>query len=173
MWKLTGYRKMAEKIIDIVVEQLNKEFDTQFGSSITKRLPISGGDISGSKFFGDFVEKRTELGQHYGLTAEESKYVARFYGTNVDKIFDYVSKANGSLPPIVYGQLYYAMNEEAASTPLDFFVRRTGALYFKFDFVQQYKELVIDEMEQYLNWTTEQKMKYTEQLEMVIRQVTT
>ena len=171
--KLTGYRKMAEKIIDIVVEQLNKEFDTQFGASITKRLPISGGDISGSKFFESFVEKRTELGQQYGLTAEESKYVARFYGTNVDKIFDYVSKANGSLPPIVYGQLYYAMNEEAASTPLDFFVRRTGALYFKFDFVQQYKKLVIDEMEQYLNWTTEQKEKYTEQLEMAIRQVTT
>lgn len=171
--KLTGYRKMAEKIIDIVVEQLNEEFSTQFGSSITKRLPISGGDISGSKFFGHFVEKRTELGQRYGLTAEESKYVAGFYGTNVDKVLDYVSKANGSLPPIVYGQLYYAMNEEAASTPIDFFVRRTGALYFKMDFVQQYKKLVIDEMEQYLNWTTEQKMKYTEQLEMVIRQVTT
>lgn len=171
--KLTGYRKMAEKIIDIVVEQLNEEFGTQFGSSITKRLPISGGDISGSKFFGHFVEKRTELGQQYGLTAEESKYVAGFYGTNVDKVLDYVSKANGSLPPIVYGQLYYAMNEEAASTPIDFFVRRTGALYFKMDFVQQYKKLVIDEMEQYLNWTTEQKMKYTEQLEMVIRQVTT
>lgn len=170
--KLTGYRKMAEKIIDIVVEQLNEEFGTQFGSSITKRLPISGGDISGSKFFGHFVEKRTELGQQYGLTAEESKYVAGFYGTNVDKVLDYVSKANGSLPPIVYGQLYYAMNEEAASTPLDFFVRRTGALYFKIDFVQQYKKLVIDEMEQYLNWSTEQKIKYTEQLEMVIRQVT-
>ncbi|MER1956586.1 MAG: FAD-dependent oxidoreductase [Solibacillus sp.] len=171
--KLTGYRKMAEKIIDIVVEQLNKEFGTQFGSSITKRLPISGGDISGSKFFGDFVEKRTKLGQQYGLTAEESQFVARFYGTNVDEIFDYVSKANGSLPPIVYGQLYYAMNEEAASTPLDFFVRRTGALYFNIDFVKQHKKLVIDEMEQYLNWTTEQKLKYTEQLEMEIRQVTT
>ncbi len=171
--KLTGYRKMAEKIMDLVVEQLNKEFGSQFGSSMTKRLPISGGDISGSKFFGDFVEKRTELGQQYGLTAEESEYAARFYGTNVDKIFDYVSKANGSLPPIVYGQLYYAMNEEATSTPLDFFVRRTGALYFKIDFVQQYKKLVIDEMEQYLNWTTEQKMQYTEQLEMAIRQVTT
>lgn len=171
--KLTGYRKMAEKIIDIVVEQLNKEFGTQFGSSITKRLPISGGDISGSKFFGDFVEKRTKLGQQYGLTAEESQFVARFYGTNVDEVFDYVSKANGSLPPIVYGQLYYAMNEEAASTPLDFFVRRTGALYFNIDFVKQHKKLVIDEMEQYLNWTTEQKLKYTEQLEMEIRQVTT
>lgn len=171
--KLTGYRKMAEKIMDLVAEQLNKEFGSQFGSSMTKRLPISGGDISGSKFFGDFVEKRTELGQQYGLTAEESEYAARFYGTNVDKIFDYVSKANGSLPPIVYGQLYYAMNEEATSTPLDFFVRRTGALYFKIDFVQQYKKLVIDEMEQYLNWTTEQKMQYTEQLEMAIRQVTT
>ena len=171
--KLTGYRKMAEKIVDLVAEQLHKEFGKKFGASMTKRLPISGGDISGSKFFDNFVEKRTELGQQYGLTAEESKYVARFYGTNVDQIFHYVSQATGSLPPILYAQLYYAMDEEAASTPLDFFVRRTGALYFKIDFVQQYKKLVIDEMEQYLNWTTEQKIKYTEQLELAIRQVTT
>lgn len=171
--KLTGYRKMAEKIIDLVAEQLNKEFDYQFGSSMTKRLPISGGDISGSKFFESFVEKRTEVGKQYGLSAQESEELARFYGTNVDKLFDYVAKANGSLPPMVYGQLYYAMDEEAATTPVDFFVRRTGALFFKIDFVQQFKSLVIDEMEQYLGWTAEQKRDYTEQLEKALRQVTT
>ena len=171
--KLTGYRKMAEKIMDLVAEQLNKEFDNQFGASMTKRLPISGGDISGSKFFESFVEKRTEVGKQYGLSAQESEKLTRFYGTNVDKLFDYVAKANGSLPPMVYGQLYYAMDEEAATTPVDFFVRRTGALFFKIDFVQQYKTLVIDEMEQYLGWTAEQKMDYTEQLEKALRQVIT
>lgn len=171
--KLTGYRKMAEKIMDLVAEQLNKEFDNQFGASMTKRLPISGGDISGSKFFESFVEKRTEVGKQYGLSAQESEKLTRFYGTNVDKLFDYVAKANGSLPPMVYGQLYYAMDEEAATTPVDFFVRRTGALFFKIDFVQQFKTLVIDEMEQYLGWTAEQKMDYTEQLEKALRQVIT
>lgn len=171
--KLTGYRKMAEKIIDLVAEQLNKEFDNQFGASMTKRLPISGGDISGSKFFESFVEKRTEVGKQYGLSAQESEKLTRFYGTNVDKLFDYVAKANGSLPPMVYGQLYYAMDEEAATTPVDFFVRRTGALFFKIDFVQQFKTLVIDEMEQYLGWTAEQKMDYTEQLEKALGQVIT
>lgn len=171
--KLTGYRKMAEKIMDLVAEQLNKEFDNQFGASMTKRLPISGGDISGSKFFESFVEKRTEVGKQYGLSAQESEKLTRFYGTNVDKLFDYVDKANGSLPPMVYGQLYYAMDEEAATTPVDFFVRRTGALFFNIDFVQQFKTLVIDEMEQYLGWTAEQKMDYTEQLEKALRQVIT
>lgn len=169
--KLTGYRKMAEKIVDLVVTQLNKEFGKQYGPSITKRLPISGGDLSGSTFFERFVLKRTEHGQLVGLTAEESAYLAKFYGTNVDRVFQYVAEASGSLPPIVYGQLYYAMNEESASTALDFFVRRTGALYFNIDFVQQYKKLVIDEMAHYLHWTTEQKTKNTEQLETAMQQV--
>lgn len=171
--KLTGYRKMAEKIVDLVVEQLNREFGKTYGPSITKRLPISGGDLSGSAFFESFVDKRTEQGQTYGLTAEESRYAARFYGTNVDRVFYYVAEASGELPPIVYGQLYYAMNEESASTALDFFVRRTGALYFTIDFVQQFKRLVIEEMAQYLGWTKEQKVKQTEQVEEALQQITT
>ncbi|MER2046857.1 MAG: FAD-dependent oxidoreductase [Solibacillus sp.] len=170
--KLTGYRKMAEKIVDLVVKQLNDEYQLKYGKSITKNLPISGGETSGSKFFESFVEKRTMKGQEFGLTEEQSHYLAKFYGTNVDKVFDYIKQAKGNLPPIVYGQLYYAINEESACTPSDFFVRRTGALLFNIHLVRQYKQLVIDEMSDYLNWTAEEKQQHTDQLEHELQDVT-
>lgn len=170
--KLTGYRKMAEKIVDLVVKQLNDEYQLKYGKSITKNLPISGGETSGSKFFESFVEKRTMKGQELGLTEEQSHYLAKFYGTNVDKVFDYIKQAKGNLPPIVYGQLYYAINEESACTPSDFFVRRTGALLFNIHLVRQYKQLVIDEMSDYLNWTAEEKQQHTDQLEHELQDVT-
>src|SRR5690625_549142 len=44
--KLTGYRKMAESIVDLVAKQLGEEGLT-FGLSKTKHLPISGGDVNG------------------------------------------------------------------------------------------------------------------------------
>lgn len=170
--KLTGYRKMAEKIVDLVVKQLNDEYQLKYGKSITKNLPISGGETSGSKFFESFVEKRTMKGQELGLTEEQSHYLAKFYGTNVDKVFNYIKQAKGNLPPIVYGQLYYAINEESACTPSDFFVRRTGALLFNIHLVRQYKQLVIDEMSDYLNWTAEEKQQHTDQLEHELQDVT-
>lgn len=169
--KLTGYRKMAEKIVDLVVKQLNEEFKKNYGKSITKHFPISGGDISGSKFFDSYVKKRTTKGQQLGLTEEQSSYLARFYGTNVDKVFLYVSEAKGNLPPIVYGQLYYAMNEESTSTACDFFMRRTGALLFDIHYVNQFKELVVDEMAHYLGWTMEEKRNNFTQLQRALEEV--
>lgn len=170
--KLTGYRKMAEKIVDLVVEQLNQEFYMKYGQSITKNLPISGGETSGSKFFKRFVDKRTITGQQLGLTEQQSRTLAKFYGTNVDKVLDCMTKSKGDLPPIVYGQLYYAMDEECACTPADFFIRRTGALLFNIQLVKQYKELVIEEMNSYLKWTPEQKKHHRDQLEQQLKDVT-
>lgn len=171
--KLTGYRKMAEKIVDLVVKQLKDEFQKHYGPSITKRLPISGGDISGSMFFESFVKKRAIIGQQYGLTAEEGAYLAKFYGTNVDKVYVYVAEARGDLPPVLYARLHYAMNEESAVTALDFFVRRTGALYFDIDLVRQFKNQIIDEMAQYLAWTTDEKARNSAQVDAALQQVTT
>lgn len=171
--KLTGYRKMGEKIVDLVVKQLNNEYNQNFGKSITKNLPISGGDLSGSKFFDSFVKKRTVKGLQLGLTEEQSNYLAKFYGTNVDKVFDYIEQAHGKLPPFVYGQLYYAMDEESVCDVRDFFVRRTGALYFNIQYVNDYKAAVLDEMTNYLGWTAEQKTQNAERLEAAIRDVTT
>lgn len=169
--KLTGYRKMAEKIVDIVVKQLNQEFNKKFGQSITKHLPISGGDISGSTFFESFIEKRTIMGQQMGLSEDQSRYLAKFYGTNVDKVFAYVAQAKGDLPAIVYGQLYYAMNDESASAATDFFIRRTGALYFNIHLVEQFKGLVIEEMARYLSWSNQEKQQQIEWLEKALKEV--
>lgn len=166
--KLTGYRKMAEKIVDLVVAQLNEQFNKKFGKSITKNLPISGGDLSGSKFFASFVEKRTIKGQQLGLSEAQSRYLAKFYGTNVDKVFHYITQAKGSLPTTVYGQLYYAMNEESAATLEDFFIRRTGALYFDMSYVKKYKELVLQEMAQFLQWSEQQQQAQKAKLDQTI-----
>lgn len=47
--KLTGYRKMAEKLLDEVSKALAKETGKKFKTVQTHHLPISGGDVGGSK----------------------------------------------------------------------------------------------------------------------------
>jgi glycerol-3-phosphate dehydrogenase len=54
-------------------------------------------------------------------------------------------------------QLQYSLEEEMTATPTDFFIRRTGALYFNIDWVRQWQESVIAYMAAYFGWDTETK----------------
>lgn len=167
--KLTGYRKMAQDVVNVVEKVLEEKFAKQFGPCVTKKLPISGGDLNGSRFFEQFVETKTQKGIKLGLSPNDSEVLARFYGTNVDCVFTFVENAKGALPPAVYGRLYYGIYNESVTKPVDFFIRRTGALFFDIDFVNEYKEAVIDEMENIFEWTAEQKKQYHLQLEEALQ----
>ena len=55
--KLTGYRKMAEMVVDYVTNLLQKEGHSAYPKSDTKHMPISGGHVDGSHGFPAFVRK--------------------------------------------------------------------------------------------------------------------
>jgi glycerol-3-phosphate dehydrogenase len=51
------------------------------------------------------------------------------------------------------------------SKPVDFFIRRTGALFFDINWVRSWKKQVIAHMAEELKWTPEQTKAYTDELE--------
>jgi glycerol-3-phosphate dehydrogenase len=69
--KLTGYRKMAERIVDLVAGRLLKATGKSFGPCITARLRLSGGDLGGDTLEG-FVREKTRQGELLGLPAAGS-----------------------------------------------------------------------------------------------------
>lgn len=166
--KLTGYRKMAEEIVDLVVKQFEVEYSRTYRKCVTKKLPISGGGLNGSKYFEEFVERKTAVGQALGLSVEEAERLTRFYGTNVEKVFAFAEEGNG-LPAFLQAQLKYSILFESVMKPVDFFVRRTGYLFFNMPLVECFKELVIDEMARQLRWTDKQKEAYTDELNEAIQ----
>lgn len=64
--------------------------------------------------------------------------------------------------------LRYAIDEEMAVTPSDFLVRRTGHLFFRIDEVRRYKTAVISYMADCLNWSEEQTVKHTQELNQLL-----
>lgn len=56
--KLTGYRKMAEAIVDLVMRLLSQEEGLRFVAAKTKNMPISGGHVGGSDAFPQFVRQK-------------------------------------------------------------------------------------------------------------------
>ncbi|MGG3467469.1 glycerol-3-phosphate dehydrogenase/oxidase [Neobacillus pocheonensis] len=176
--KLTGYRKMAEMVVDLLNQKFIQEGVGDFGNCQTKYLPISGGDVGGSKNLPNFIVDKTKAGVKLGLTNEQSQKLVKLYGSNVDSLFALVDKYNESaltsgLPLDVYAQVMYAIHEEMTVTPSDFFIRRTGALLFNMEWVHLWKFKVAELMANELNWSNDQLENYQNELEMFIHQATT
>ncbi|KKB43092.1 glycerol-3-phosphate dehydrogenase/oxidase [Bacillus thermotolerans] len=175
--KLTGYRKMAETIVDLVAEKFEQEEHKRFSPCETKQLPISGGHVGGSKNFNVFLKIKTAEGVKLGLSAERAQMLVRKYGSNIDQVYNYLqaneekAKKYG-LPADIYAQVLYAVTDEAACTPIDFFARRTGALLFDIDWVREWKWPVIEVMNDMLSWTSEQKEQFTADLEKRLHEAT-
>lgn len=153
--KLTGYRKMAETVVDQVVKRFP---NTSFGPCVTEYLPLSGGEFDNEEHYQSFIESKSNEAQLYGLTKEEGRQLASLYGTNVDVVFNYVTATKNDphqLPARWKAEILYAIHYEMAMTPADFFVRRTGDLYFNIRQVKQYREEVASYMAELLTYEAE------------------
>lgn len=170
--KLTGYRKMAEDVIDLVVKQLKEEEGILYSSCETLHLPISGGEVGGSQGFQAFKQKKVSEGVTLGLEEEVTARMVQQYGANIDHIFQiyqerYDEAKQENIDPLVFARLIYAIDYELAYTPADFFIRRTGALYFDVDWVNDHQHAVTQYLAKQFQWseeTTENHQAYLEQL---------
>lgn len=176
--KLTGYRKMAETVVNLVIEKLIRENGKAYPKSSTKHMPISGGNVGGSANFPEFVNNLNQMGMDSGLNPDEAKQLLSMYGSNAPALFAIANNssslaASWSLPLSLFSQLHYALDYEMAATPVDFFFRRTGTLLFNIDLVQKHKQHVIEYMADYFKWNQETKLQRTEQLEREITRSTT
>ena len=169
--KLTGYRKMAERTVDLVVSQLSKETGQSYPSCSTDKVTLSGGYFGGSDNLEKRVRELTDQGKTLGLSEDEAESLARLYGTNVEKLFDilrYKDNKETGLSDAIFAQIEYGIEEEMVTKPVDFFIRRTGALFFNIDWVKQWKEPVINYMQTRLNWDDATKRAFAAQLDKAI-----
>lgn len=173
--KLTGYRKMGESIMDLVTEQLQAEYGVSFKKVSTKKMALSGGEVGGSKGFKTFKADRMKRASEFGITADAMELLVNRYGANVDQVLRHYTDgladaAELDLDPLVYAMLRYGIESEAVCKPVDFFIRRTGALYFDIDWVHAHKEAAAAYMAGVFNWTAQQKARYMEELEILLHE---
>ncbi|SDO27631.1 glycerol-3-phosphate dehydrogenase/oxidase [Alkalicoccus daliensis] len=163
--KLTGYRKMAERIIDYVLKQEGIKEKCK-----TDKIKLSGGDVGGSDKLESFIKKAVEEGVRLGLPVDEAERLANLYGSNVTRVFEILEvqgeeAKNYGLPAGVFASLIYGIEEEMVFSPIDFFNRRTAALYFDMASVEKYKEGVLKYMALRFNWNQEEMTKHISILE--------
>jgi glycerol-3-phosphate dehydrogenase len=171
--KLTGYRKMAEKVVDLIAKELKKETGKSYPGCQTERIAISGGEVGGSQGWRTFLAQKQQQGIDIGLTPEESLRLVKLYGSNVDEVFAWVGRGRQEaqhfgLLPAVYATVMYGIEQESVAKPVDYFIRRTGSMFFDINWVKEWKEPVLTLMKEKLGWSQSQMETYADELEEAI-----
>lgn len=170
--KLTDYRLMAQDTFDQILVELEEKTGVKREKAETRHIPLSGGELPNKMRFEDFVEETVPKGMEIGLSEGEARHLIKWYGTDVETVFGLKEKAEViDLPLPIALSLVYALEHEAAISPVDFFLRRTGILLFDTNKVEEWKVAVVDYMADYFGWSTDVKDKWTEQLNEAISHI--
>jgi len=165
--KLTGYRKMAEHVVNKTQTVLGHSVG---GESITKHMKLSGGEVGGSSQFEAFVASKLQQGISLGLSKEWANLIIRKYGSNIDTIYQAAQQSIAwgnkfGLNTEMSLMLKYALDYEMVVTPSDFIIRRSGALLFQIDMALRWKDAIMEAMGEELGWSEKQRKEYTAELE--------
>lgn len=170
--KLTGYRKMAQRVIDRVLKEVPDKKKDHLVKSYTEKIPLTSQPLKDTKEVDAYQKEITRRLKELGITDEyQSWYLATTYGKQSDAIID---KMNYFLDEdasrrLVRAEIWYSVHHEMTNSLTDFFVRRTGRLYFDIHTVHQYRNLVQEDMIRYLGWDEARVQKENEYLDLLLQ----
>lgn len=175
--KLTGYRVMADKAVTHVAHALKNEEHVEFPPCTTDKISLSGGEFKDSDELNVFVEAMSTKSADFELSIVEARKLAHRYGKNMERLYSILESMNeewkrSRLSAEVFASLQYGIQSEMVVTPSDFFIRRTGAMFFDVAWVRRWKDLVIAYMQQTLGWSDNQTEIYYKELEEQLREAT-
>ncbi|MFT5846370.1 glycerol-3-phosphate dehydrogenase C-terminal domain-containing protein, partial [Psychroserpens sp.] len=97
-------------------------------------------------------------------------YLTSNYGKQADVILNKMqtfSNKDAELR-LIRAELWYGIHFEMVNSLVDFFVRRTGRLYFNISSIPKFKNAIIKDCTFYLNWDTSRIKKEKEILKILM-----
>ena len=154
--KLTGYRKMAQRVNEKVLEALSKKGKENFERSRTEHITLTSHAMRDSEEVEAYQNDLRDRLVTIGVTDEgyQAWYLSATYGKQADVIFKRINYFlnNDVYERLIRAELWYSVHKEMTNSLADFFVRRTGRLYFDLPSMTKYRQLVLDDMASYLDW---------------------
>lgn len=168
--KLTGYRKMAERVVDLVVER--KFEDRDLKPCHTESLLLAGGKWNSGNDVKKYLQQIASSAELFGLKGDDANYLVHLYGTQASDILEYAlqnPKTDREID-LTLAELWFGIHHEMIARSSDFFVRRTGLLYFDLPKLQKVKASVLEALAKYFSWSEEQTQKESDEIDLLISQ---
>ncbi len=167
--KLTGYRKMAERIVDMVADRYEDSLKKDLKDCYTESIRLSDGSLKNAEDVIRYKKELLEILQPYNLEQYTSDYLVHNYGKQATIIIDeMIKKGTVDELALIRAEMNYCMKHELILSIADFFIRRTGRLYFDINSVKRHKETILSDFQNLLNWDDEKRTFEAEQLDQAI-----
>ncbi len=169
--KLTGYRKMAERAINLVIKRSFS--DRNLNECHTAMVKLSGGEFRNAKEVTDYTNQSAGSLKEIGLE-QYAKYLVSNYGRQSDAIVEYVKNMDepGTDLALAKAELWFCVHHEMVISPLDFFVRRTGMLFFYMNRLPALVQPMMEEFKRYFEWSDEKLNEELKKLKKAIHEAT-
>ncbi len=165
--KLTGYRKMAEKTVNLVAKQLSAETGKYFSSCNTDRILLSGGNFNSPKAIAGFIRSLNHIAQTVNCSEEETQKLVYKYGTNTSLILEKAKEVSS----IEEAEIWYSVNYEMTTSLSDFLIRRTGKLYFERPEIMGNYSKLSKQLSEFLNQDEAAQLKSLKEFEKEFQSV--
>ena len=145
--KLTGYRKMAERVVDRIAKKLEEE-GVALKECFTEEIPLAGNvDFKKFKHVKKYIAEIYDRIKPNGFTEHDAWFLVTNYGKQTETILETFTtlKDADSYERMAKAELRFGIDYEMVQNPMDFFIRRTGRLYFDIDSVRSLMKPILEE----------------------------
>ena len=158
---------MAERLVNRITQKMEEDDGTIFESCTTDKIPLCGNDFKKFKHVKKYIEEIYQRIQGDGFSEYDAWYLVTTYGKQTEVILEnYASLRNtDNYVKLIRAEAQFSIAFEMASNPLDFFIRRTGRLYFDIDSVRTYLDPVMDEFKKVYSYDNAQMQSFKNQIE--------
>ena len=174
--KLTGYRKMAHRVIDTVLKTLPEKRKKKLKNSITEDIYLVTPTLHSSYQVELYFEEVDKKLITKGISDEYyAWYLATTYGKKADLIVDKMDFFIKGTPVenLIRAELWYCIHNEMTNSLADFFVRRTGRLYFNISSISLFFDIILKDFIKYLDWDEKRVQLETEKMNLLLADATT
>lgn len=171
--KLTGYRKMAERVVNLVVKKYFP--DSTLTRCHTDKIKLPGSGFLSNREVKQYISEVTESLNSLNLSEHKARYLVGNYGRQTHEILDDMRRSHDVSPAalgLLKAELHFCVHHEMVATLCDFFIRRTGLLYFDIQQVNKWKAELARECQRLLNWDEERVRKELSDLDAVVANAT-
>ena len=171
--KLTGYRKMAERVVNLVIK---KHFGGKpLKDCKTHLLKLTDEAFKDTRAVKKFTLWVIEKLQPYDFHQHIPRYLVENYGQKTTEIINSMDRRNTLEDPelsLLKAELAFCVNHEMVCALQDFFVRRTGLINFDIHRVVKWKHEIAHECKNYFNWNEEKMANELDSLNSLLTSLT-
>lgn len=138
--KLTGYRLMAKKVVDMVSKRLSKRFNARYEECTTKDTRLSGGKFGfepDTMLMVEHCDYKYDEAKQTGIEPEDFKLLFYRYGSNIDiiteKAYELMSPKRHWTDFWLEAEIWYSIFYEHTLYASDFILFRISIPYFHYN----------------------------------------